>query len=163
MKKRDSRDVLTAILFFLIVCWIVLMVISPAKAETRWVMCKSYVNVRETPGSKTGGRLDAGDDFETEGKARDGYIKALGIGEAGTGWVFKGYTVTEKPVQVNERFVCVARSRVACRRWVDGPRIKGKTGWLYNGTNVKVYWRTSEWSLTSRGYIRSEWLEADPE
>jgi hypothetical protein len=24
-----------------------------------------------------------------------------------------------------------------------------------------VYWRTSEWCVTSRGYIRSEWLEVD--
>ena len=140
-----------------------LILIGSAAAEQRWVMCDGYVNVRISPGKKAEqvGYLDAGDGFETNGKKRDGFIQVTGIGEAGDGWTFEGYTVTEQPDRVDQRYVCVAKNRVACRRWINGPRIKGKAGWLYNGTSVMVYWRTSEWSVTSRGYIRSEWLEVD--
>ena len=140
-----------------------LILIGSAAAEQRWVMFDGYVNVRISPGKKAEqvGYLDAGDGFETNGKKRDGFIQVTGIGEAGDGWTFEGYTVTEQPDRVDQRYVCVAKNRVACRRWINGPRIKGKAGWLYNGTSVMVYWRTSEWSVTSRGYIRSEWLEVD--
>lgn len=159
-----ARMLLFTLLCGIIIAGIALMIFCPAEAECRWVMCKSYVNVRMNPskGSAEIGRLDAGDEFETDGTVRDGFIRVCGVGE-GEGWVFAGYTVDEQPVKTDERYVCVANSRVACRRWAEGPQIKGKAGWLYNGTDVKVYYRTSEWALTSRGYIASEWLERDPE
>lgn len=143
----------------------VLLLFSAAAAESRWVFCNGYVNVRRSAdkGSMIVGRLDAGDEFETDGKVRDGFIHVLGIGEDGEGWIFAGYTVDERPEKEETRYVCVAKRRVACRRWTRGPQIKGRTGWLYNGTNVTVFWRTETWSVTNRGYIRSEWLEADPE
>lgn len=143
----------------------VLLLFSAAAAESRWVLCKNYVNVRIDPDkqSEIVGYLDACDEFETDGTARNGYIQVMGIGEAGCGWIFAGFSCDEKPEKVNGRFVCVARRRVACRRWTDGPRIRGKIGWLYNGSNVTVYFQTSEWSVTSRGYIATEWLERDPE
>lgn len=150
-----------AVLCVLAVIAVILLLAVPADAETRWAMCDDYVNVRSFPGKKGSavGYLDAGDAFDTDGKTRDGFIHVNGIGEAGDGWVFMGYTVTEEPVRVNARYVCVAKNRVACRRWIGGPR----RAWLNNGANVTVYWRTSEWSATNRGYIRSEWLEPDPE
>lgn len=146
--------ILAALLFF-----------SAAAAETRWVFCNGYVNVRQSP-SKRGsivGRLDSGEEFETDGTMKNGFIQALGIGENGDSWIYAGFTSDEQPEKADERYVCVAKKRVACRRWINGPRIKGKTGWLYNGSNVKVYWLTSEWAVTSRGYIMAEWLEVDPE
>ena len=148
---------------FLLICGVLAAI--GAAAESRWVLCKSYVNVRIGPGktSEVVGRLDAGDEFETDGTRRNGFLRVLGIGENGNGWVYAGYTSTEKPEQVNERYVCVARKRVACRRWTKGPRISGKTGWLYNGSNVTVYWKTEKWCVTNRGYIAAAWLEADPE
>lgn len=165
MRRPNLRDVLTLILLTLVLGWLMLLLFHPASAETRWIMCGDFSYVRETASKKgqIGGRLDVGDEFETDEKTRNGFIRVIGIGEANVGWVFKGYTVTEEPVRVDDRYVCVANNRVACRRWIDGPQFKGKTGWLYNGTTVMVYWRTSEWSVTSRGYIRSEWLDPAPE
>ena len=159
-----TRKLLFVLLCGIIVAGIAMMIISPADAETRWAMCKSYLNVRTGPSKNSPeiGRLDAGDEFETDGTVRDGFIRVCGVGE-GEGWVFSGYTVDEQPIRTDERYVCVANSRAACRRWAGGPRIKGKAGWLYNGTDVKVYYRTEKWALTSRGYIASEWLERDPE
>ena len=132
---------------------------------TCWIMCKpgSLVNVRRTPDGRGQevGFLEAGDSFRTDGVSKNGYIRALDIGENGDAWIYCGYVVTEKPEKIGERYVCVAKNRVACRRWVDGPQIQGR-GWLVNGSNVDVFFIADGWACTSRGYIQAEWLEADP-
>ena len=143
-----------------------LLVFGSAAAETRWIICKpgAQVMIRTNPdkGATECGFLEAGDSFETDGKIRNGFIDAYGVGDGG-GWIYAGYVVDEEPEQVNQRYICAAVIQVACRRWVDGPTIKGRKGWLKSGGTVRVYYRTEEWSVTNRGYIRSEWLEADPE
>ena len=132
---------------------------------TCWIMCKpgSLVNVRRTPDGRGQevGFLEAGDPFRTDGVSKNGYIRALDIGEHGDAWIYCGYVVTEKPEKIGERYVCVAKNRVACRRWVDGPQIQGR-GWLVNGSNVDVFFIADGWACTSRGYIQAEWLEVDP-
>ena len=62
---------------------------------------------------------------------------------------------------VNLKGYVTAKNRVACRRWVDGPQaeINGKPSWLVNGSEVKIFYMSEEWACTSRGYIKSEWLE----
>ena len=137
-----------------------------AREITCWALCKpgAQVMLRATP-EKDGqivGYLEAGDSFRTDAESRNGYIRAYGIGDGG-GWVYCGFVVTDKPEMVNERYVCVAKNRAACRRWCDGPRIDGRPGWIYNGTNVQVFYKSDEWCVTARGYIQTEWLEVDPE
>ena len=160
----NERRLFFALLCGIVVAGVVSLLLAPAMAETRWALCRSYVNVRSEPNKRSTviGFLDAGDAFETDGTVRNGYVLAQGIGES-EGWIYSGYTSDEPPVKADERYVCVARRRVACRRWADGPRISGKCGWMYTGSSVKVYYWTSEWAVTSRGYIASEWLERDPE
>ena len=143
---------------------------NTAAAEERlakvWVMCKpgSRVNVRRTPdkNAQEVGSLEACDWFMTDGKSADGYIRAYGIGEYGEGWVYCGNVVTEEPAAVFERYCCVAKKRVAIHKWVDGPQVE-RSPWLVNGSTVDVFYEADGWSCTSRGYIRSEWLEVDPE
>ena len=98
----------------------------------------------------------------TDAKSANGYIRAFGIGEYGEGWVYCGNVVTEEPVAVFERYCCVAKKRAALRRWVDGPQVAGSP-WLVNGSTVEVFYTAEGWACTSRGYIKSEWLEVDPE
>lgn len=143
----------------------IILLFSAAGAEERWILCRDYANVHISPSKKseTVGYLDAGDNFETDGKTRNGFLHVLSIGENGDGWVFSGYVSNEQPEKKDSRYVCVASKQLACRRWIGGSRIKGRRGWLKNGETVKVYYRTDEWSVTSRGYIRSEWLDPDPE
>jgi hypothetical protein len=133
---------------------------------TCWAMCKpgSYVTVRRSPqkSAMMVGYLDPCDDFLTDGKTSNGYIHVIGIGEYGEGWAYCGYVSTEEPEKVFEQYVCVSRARVKCRRWIYGPLV-ANYGWLTNGSNVQVFYRTSSWSVTNRGYIQSEWLEVDPE
>ena len=130
-----------------------------------WILCKpgSQVNVRRGPSKNamTVGYLEVGDSFMTDGTGENGYIHCYGIGENGDGWVYCGFVATEEPEAVYERYVCVAKTRVACRRWMDGP--KTENPWLKNGSNVQVFHIAGEWACTNRGYIKSEWLEADPE
>lgn len=135
------------------------------KTITAWAFCKpgSQINVRQTP-SKTGkvtGYLEIGDEFQTDGTSKNGFIRVYGVGEAAEAWVYAGYVVTEKPELIAERYRVSARTRVACRKWVNGPLIDGRC-WMTNGANLTVYAIADDWAITSRGYVQTEWLEADP-
>lgn len=132
---------------------------------TCWVMCKpgDYVNVRRSPkkNSVAVGYLECGDSFRTDAESKNGFIKCYGVGEEGEGWIYCGYVTTEEPVKVGKRYVCVAKKRVACRRWMNGPQTQNP--WLRNGSTVEVFCEADGWAVTSRGYIRTEFLEVDPE
>lgn len=131
---------------------------------TCWIMCKpgSQVSVRLEASKKSQeiGFLECGDDFLTDGESRDGWVRCYGIGET-SGWVYCGYVCTEKPEIICERYVCVAKNRVACRKWIGGPKIDQRP-WLKCGQNVTVFASDGEWAITSRGYIKAEYLEVDP-
>ena len=136
---------------------------SEEQLATCWIMCKpgSTVTIREKPDKESAvhGRLDCGDSFQTDGEMKDGWISCC-AGEGG--WVYLGYVVTEKPQKIGERYVCVAIKQAACRRWMAGPQIE-KRPWIRNGEFCEVFCMADGWAVTSRGYIRSEWLEVSPE
>ena len=163
---REKVVAFIAIIALVIVATVALTV-SLCKGEalaTVWAMCKpgSRVTVRMKPNkdSLETGYLECGDSFQTDGESVDGWIRCYGAGEGG--WVYCGYVVTEKPEKIGERYVCCAVRQVACRKWIGGPQVD-KRPWLRNGQNVEVFCMADGWAVTSRGYIRSEWLEADPE
>ena len=167
---KISRKTFCIIFAIILAVLMTLMWFSFGKAGettiTCWAMCQpgDRVNLRMEPTkeSRAVGFLECGDSFQTDGTNRNGWIRAMGVGECEC-WIYSGYVVTEEPVPVFENYVCVARKQVACRRWVDGPQIKGRLGWLHNGSTVGVFYIAGEWAVTSRGYIKSEWLEVDPE
>lgn len=171
MKYTIKNRIRTGFVFFLlvvIVAGVIALAVSWCRGEdltTCWVMCQpgSQVNVRRTP-SKRGqevGYLDACDDFLTDGTSKNGYIRVYGIGEYGEGWIYAGYVSTEEPEPVFERYVCCAKGRVAIRRWMNGPKVE-RSPWLASGSNVDVFYWTEEWCCTSRGFIKSQYLECDP-
>ena len=140
---------------------------ADAQQITCWAMCKpgSRINIHMTPsegGIKTG-YLECGDTFQTDAEERDGWIRCYGAGE--NGWIYCGYVSMEPVQQVGQRYVCVAKRQVACRRWMNGPQIENnkRKQWLKNGENVQVFCMGDGWAVTSKGYIQSEWLEVDPE
>ena len=128
-----------------------------------WILCKpgDYINLRMAPSKKSQevGRLDPGDDIEIDGRTKDGFAHIVRPFDA---WVWAGYIVFDEPQLVNETYVVVAKSRVACRRWCDGPQVASRP-WLINGSQVKVYYLTDKWACTARGFIKTEWLEVDPQ
>lgn len=168
----NTKQRLKTILFLLAVAAMVtitiVLAVNLCKGEELvrcWVMCKpgSQVNVRRSPSTSAMqvGFLDSGDSFMTDSVCTNGFVRCYGIGEYGEGWIYLGYVVTEEPKQVFERYVCVSNARVACRRWMGGPKT-GTSPWIVNGSNVDVFYIADGWACTSRGYIKSEWLEADP-
>ena len=164
MKGKHGIALLLALIVTVAVIWAAVGSMAEDPPATVWAMCKpgSQVTVRREPSKKSmeTGYLECGDSFQTDGESVDGWIRCYGAGEGG--WVYSGYVVTEKPKMIMERYICCAVKQVACRKWMAGPQIEGKP-WLKHGQNVTVFCMADGWAVTSRGYIKSEWLEADPE
>ena len=175
MKRKvsifDKGKIIAFIVFVaLIIVVTVALTVTFCKGEEALVkvyaLCKpsSQVIVRRTP-SKSGqevGYLEVGDWFMTDGSSSNGYIRCYGIGEYGEGWIYSGYVCTEEPVAVFEQYTCVAHRRVAIRKWMNGPQVE-RSPWLANGSDVDVFYMADGWACTSRGYIKTEWLEVDPQ
>ena len=170
--RKKLSPLSVALRLILLVVVIAAVIILAARAEepsiTCWTLCKpeDRVNLRIDPrkDSKSVGWLECGDSFQTDGTSENGWIRVLDAGECEC-WIYCGYVVTEQPEKIGENYVCVAKNRVACRRWVDGPQIEieGKPSWLKNGSSVSVFYIAGDWAVTSRGYIKAEFLEVDPE
>ena len=168
--NRARQIVIVLLAVAAIVAGIICGIADGRAAEERlatcWVMCKPggqvHVRRRPTTDSKSETQLDCGDEFLTDGTSENGWIRAYGVGEDGGGWVYVGYVVTEKPQKIGSRYVCVAKKQAACRRWIGGPQVEGHP-WIRNGENVDVFLMADGWAVTNRGYIKSEWLESDPE
>ena len=168
-KRRGAVSIaLRCILAALIVAAVIIFACRAEDVTTTcWALCKpgDHVNLRIDPkkDSASVGWLECGDSFQTDGESINGWLRVLDAGECEC-WIYSGYVIEEQPEKIGENYVCVARDRVACRRWVDGPqiRINGHLSWLKNGSTVSVFYIAGDWAVTSRGYIRAEWLEVDP-
>lgn len=158
---RPLTAVLAGILILLIVFSVVVITRAEEKTIPCWVICQpgDYINLRLEPDkhSMCVGFLECGDEFETDGVSRNGFIRVMGAGDTEC-WIYSGYVVTEKPETVFSNYCVVARNRVACRRWVEGPQVKTRP-WLTNGTELQVFYIAEGWAVTSRGFVRAEWLE----
>ncbi len=135
--------------------------IAGAEDETKYILCNprtdNHVAIRRSPrkGAEETGRLDCGDWFITDGKTRNGYIHLIGLTEDGEGWVHLGYVVDDKPVIEKCNATISGSGRVKARRYINGK----KNCWLAIGDDVKIYARSEEWAVTSKGYVRTEYLE----
>ena len=140
-------------------CCVQALVIS-AQAEDAdcWVLCRDadYINIREAPRKRAqiGGRALSAMRLTTDGTERNGFLHVVGVTEAGEGWIHAGYVVYSEPVALGREYMIMAEGRVACRKWIGGPR----RSWVRDGDIVTVYYWTPEWCLTDRGYIRSDYV-----
>lgn len=126
-----------------------------------WVICKpeDYVNVRKSPSKRAAitGYAISGYEFETDWVERSGFLHILGVTEYGDGWISKNYVVFTEPVVIDRQMTVKGKGRVALRKGVDGRRI----GWIRPGQTLTVYTMDCEWAVTSRGFIRAEYLGDD--
>jgi hypothetical protein len=133
-----------------------LILIGSAAAETVYVLCQpdSFVYVRQFPkrGAAEAGYAELGDALETDGVKRNGFLLVYGF--EGDAWIHTGF-VTDSPVTVEtvEGWV-ECGGRVACRRSIKGTRRK----WLTDGAEVVIYAYSDEWSITNRGFIKTQYL-----
>ena len=133
-----------------------------AEEEQGWVICSpgDYVNVRKAPSirSESIGRYETGDSVKLDGKKRNGFLHCTGLGlEESEGWIHSGHVVFDQPEMANCNAVIVSKGRLAARKNVGGKR----TRWLKSGAELKVYYWSSEWSVTNCGYVQSRYLEMD--
>lgn len=165
-RADKANRILTVILIGILVCMGIMIGISAARAEGEteaWVICRSgdWIHVRETPSRKGNslGRMECGDRVLLDGKEKNGFLHVVDLDrEMDEGWIHAGYIVTDEP-RITEGEIRTVRGgrRVACRKWIGGPR---KT-WAKSGTEVKVYVISKEWALTSKGFIRTEYLKEE--
>lgn len=148
-------------MIMLLMALILLCTVASAERiqEEVWVLCMpdSEVNVRERP-KKTGeifGGAMCGACMWTDNVKKNGYLHVLDLAaESDTGWISARYVVYDEPVEVNAVMEIRSDGRVACRRWINGKI----NSWIMNGDRLTVYWMSPSWAVTSRGYIRSEFL-----
>ena len=168
-KKKEKREwlmvliegaIVLAISVFVIVTLIDMGLAEEMEGRQCWILCQpdGMVNVRAKPkkGGIVYGGVTCGDDMLTDEKQRNGFLHVYGIAaEDPEGWISNRYIVFDEPEEVNCTATIRAEGRVACRKYPEGKI----TGWAYDGDQLTVYWRSEEWSVTSRGYIRTEFLE----
>lgn len=126
--------------------------------EQVWVLCEptGTVNIRRSPGGQVFAGATCGAEMWTDNKQRSGFLHVTELAaEEDTGWISCRYIVYDQPVEVNGSMAVTANGRVAARSWIGGRIIR----WLQPGDGVFVFWKSEEWSVTDRGYIRSEYLE----
>lgn len=157
------RRLISVILVVLLVITIIMVLRDSGLAEPIleecWVLCdpESYVTLREGPGKgkpEFGGMM-CGGSMWTDGKQKNGFLHVTELpAEMDTGWISNRYIVYDRPEEVNRKHVIRAEGRVACRKWVGGKI----TGWIHDGDELTVWWMSPSWAVTSRGYVKSEFI-----
>ena len=142
-----------------------IVVVNSANAEEEltyqcWVLCEpeSDVLIRTGAGKRYSvcGSAMCGQLLWTDWKEKNGWLHIVDLkNETGEGWIYEGYVVFEEPDAVDKNMQVTGCRRVACRRWIDGKR----KGWAKSGSSVFVYVITSEWAVTNKGYIQSDYLK----
>ena len=151
----------TAVFAVILILILSVFYIAGAEEGTKYILCnpkaENHVAIRRSPrkGAEETGRLDCGDRIITDGKVRNGYLHILGVTENGEGWVHQGYVVDDKPVIEKCMATVAAKGRVKARRYIGGK----KNCWLNVGEDVRVFARSDEWAVTSRGYVMTKFLE----
>lgn len=157
--KKALFIIAEMILLAAIICLMIHDYTALAEDYESFIICDpcSYVNIRRTPkkGGEVCGQLYCGDRIMTDGVERNGFLHCVDLStEYGEGWVHLGYVVPDQPQTVDGYGVITSTGRVAARKWVSGKR----KSWIRPGTRVRVLAVSDEWTLTARGFIRSEFL-----
>lgn len=135
-----------------------------AEAPTEaWVMCnlKSEVIVRTKPdisGDETA-RVYPGDRVELDGGKKKNWFHVLLNCESGEGWIRGDHLSFTEPVVYEEgKAYKTTRGKLSARKSINGEIVKRIKK---AGTQVTVYMISEDWAVTSAGYIKSEFLEAE--
>jgi len=154
------KIVLVAVIIIVAICLnVCCLTYAYAEEQECWVLCQpdSYVNARLSPSKRSMeiGRLECGDKIYTDGKVKNGYLHCYVGFEYGEGWVKKGYIVYSKPYYppVQETTI-ISNGRVNARKTINGDR----RCWLKSGQKIKVYMMSDEWSVTNKGFVRTEFV-----
>lgn len=165
MFKKIVKTLLEIVLIIAIAILIILATRSISFADddgtfTAWVICQpgDWVNAREKPSRKSRecGFFEGGYPVETDGVIRNGFLRCYGF-EVGEAWVHTGYVVYDEPKRVEIPAYSIARGRLAARKYIGGKR----RCWINENEDLVVYWISEEWCVTSKGFVRTEFLEME--
>ena len=119
--------------------------------EKVWVACQpdSFVNLRMFPSKKAEvvARLEMGQELKTDGKRQGHWLHW-------EGWIKEDFVFNDEPVILEHGNYEVTKDNVYAR-FSKGGRIRKK---LMKGRKVTVYLLGDEWSVTSQGFIKTEFL-----
>lgn len=145
------------------VLFVLFILFSFALAEDQeaWILCQpdSWVYARMNPTKKSMelGRLECGDKVYTDGETKNGFVHLIDLRfEMSEGWVHKGYIVYDEPhipYLVNTQIK--SNGRVKARKTING----AKRCWLKDGQSIKVYMMSSEWAVTNKGFVQSQFID----
>lgn len=124
-----------------------------------WVICQpdSFVYLRSFPSftSDIAAMLNAGDQVYPDGQRHGVWVHVMFQCEAGGGWIHRGYITDSEPEIFPDGIRAeTIRGKVMARRYAGGP-IRKK---LKKGTELVVYLISDEWSITNRGFVKTEFL-----
>lgn len=164
MDKRTKAMIVVVGAFLIAMILLIAWGFADEHGVDAWIICHptSYVNARMKPSGKSEsvGYFSAGDRVVLDGTVKNGFAHSDSLPvEYGEGWIAAGYLVFDEPQWKNGAwyYVC-SNGRVAARKCIDGERLC----WLKPMTELQVFWWTKEWCVTTRGMIRTEFLEEDP-
>ena len=129
-----------------------------AEGMDAWVMCRKEVNVRSHPskGGEVIATVYAGDYIALTGRKQGRWYECDVPCEYGAGWIRSDYLSFYKPeIFLDGRKYRTTNGKVYARYSIRG----NKCATLKKGTVVTVYMYAEEWSVTSRGFIMSKFLE----
>ena len=131
------------------------------ETETVWILCKPNsggVNLREKTkkSSREIGGAFCGDELQTYDVEKNGYLHVVNLAAEDTeAWISLRYIVYSPPIEIEMEMQIKAKGKVNVRKWVDGPHLR----YVHNRDVVYVYWMSTEWAVTNKGYIKSEFLD----
>ena len=132
--------------------------------QSRWVLCQTFVNVRAraSMNSSSIGHVMLGDELTVDQTVRRGgrwwYHCTDVANEYGSGWVCADYCTDSAVTVCDETATVNASGRVALRVSVNGKR----RAWVKPGAELDVIGYSDTWALTTKGYIKMEFLEFSP-
>ena len=155
---NERKILMILIVIFLIFAFATLIAIANGYADEYYILCRpgGHVNVRTMPSKSAlvAGWVEFGKCVETDGKEKNGFMHVVNLAAEETeGWIYAGFLVYDQPR--DEKYTAeVWGGPVIARSCVGGKQI----GRLKDGQRVTVYALSNAWSVTSRGYIMSDWL-----
>lgn len=132
-----------------------------------WILCRPESNVSMRMNASKSSKVllyaNCGESYLTDFEKKGEYVHVIILENDGEdeydAWVSEKYVVYDEVYVFGkedyEMAEVVSNGRVATRSNVNGSLID----WLRNGSNVKLYAYSDEWSITNRGYIMTEFLD----
>lgn len=151
--------------FVTILLIVLTMLTSVGMADAYYILCNpsDYINARISPSKKSDsvGMLYCGTEIESDGeirkdKAGNKWLHIINAPfEVDDAWVCLTYA-QETPITIEKlTAIVVSNGRTAIRKSPGGKRTK----WVNNGDELKVLAYSSDWVLTTKGYVAYECLE----